>query len=121
MNDLSRQLVEAVKAKPKKKKISAIRSKVTAKFKQAGLDGNGRFRKAQDGYAKALDVLGDFGVELDDVVSSHLFNVDAGRVSVSLAWSTDDPFSPVSIGREMLIVSWTKMDNGRFEVLAYLS
>lgn len=90
-------------------------------FKRAGLDGNGRFREPQDGYSKALDILGDLGIELDTVVSSHLFNRDTGTLHVDLAYKTDDPFSPESISNSVLVIAFHKLAENSFEVLAYLS
>ncbi len=91
-------------------------------FKRAGLDGNGRFRKPQHGYSKALDILAKFEIELDDVVSSHLFNGDSGTIRADLAYSnSEDPFSPESISNSVLVISFTKMAKDSYEVLAYLS
>jgi hypothetical protein len=89
---------------------------------QDGLDGNGRFRKATDGYNLALKILGDFGIELGEIVSSHLFSPDSNTLKIDLAFTNPaDSFSPVSITNSMLHLSYTRLDNDRFEVLAYLT
>jgi hypothetical protein len=90
---------------------------------KAGLDGNGRFRKPEHAYSKALDVLTDFGIELDTIVSSHLFKArPTGVINVDLAYSNEeDPFSPFSITNSVLHLQFTELDKDRFEAVAYLS
>lgn len=97
--------------------------RVLIAFKKRGLDGNGRFDKAAHGYAVALDVLSDFGIELDEVVNSHHFLRPEGRLAVNIAFTNpEDSFSPISIQNSMLVLSWHRFDEtGKYEVLAYLS
>ena len=91
-----------------------LRRPIANAFKAAGLDGNGRFRKAQEGYSKAI--------EMDEIVSSHHFNQDSGNFTIRLAYSNpEDSFSPIPISNSMLALSFHKMETGLFEVLAYLS
>lgn len=93
-----------------------------AAMSRKGLDGNGRFLKATSGYALALEILGEFGIELDTVVSSHLFSPESNTLNIDLAFTNPaDSFSPVSITNSMLHLSYTRLDNDRFEVLAYLT
>jgi len=108
--------------KPKVPKLTpAIRNKVAREFKKAGLDGNGRFVKPERGYVAALDILSKYGIELGGVVDSHRFKGDKGSVSVDLAWSNkEDPFSPTPM-TSMLALSFYKLDDDKYEVLAYLS
>jgi hypothetical protein len=108
--------------KPKPKKLTpSIRNKIAKDLKKVGLDGNGRFRKPEEGYSKAVDVLGKYGIELDGIPDSHRFKGDKGSVTVDLAWSNkEDPFSPVSMN-SMLAVSFYKLEDNRFEVLAYIT
>jgi hypothetical protein len=108
--------------KPKPKKLTpAIRNKIAKDMKKVGLDGNGRFRKPEEGYSKAVDVLSKYGIELDGIPDSHRFKGDKGSVSVDLAWSNkEDPFSPVSMN-SMLAVSFYKLENDKYEVLAYVT
>jgi len=99
-----------------------LKNLIAHAFKFEGLDGNKFFRKAQDGYSKALGVLQDYGIEMDEVVSSHLFNPPEGRISINLAWTNkEDMFSPESIPNSMLVVTFHQMESGKFEVIAYLS
>lgn len=96
------------------------RDSIVDALKAAGLDGNGRFEKAERGYAKAVEVIGKFGLELDDVANSHLFRRDSGQMALHLAWTNEkDSFSPTPMG-SMLAVSWHKVADDRFEVLAYV-
>ncbi len=93
-----------------------------AAMSRKGLDGNGRFLKATSGYALALEILGEFGIELDTVVSSHLFSPETNTLNIDLAFTNPaNSFSPVSITNSMLHLSYTRLDNDRFEVLAYLT
>jgi hypothetical protein len=105
-----------VRLDPKKKRL------IGRVFKLEGLDGNKYFRRAQEGYSKAIDVLQDYGIEMDEVVSSHLFNEPKGQFTVHLAETNpDDIFSPIPITNSMLAVSFHQMQSGKFEVIAYLS
>lgn len=90
---------------------------------KAGLDGNGRFNKPEAAYSRALDVLADYGIELDTVVSSHLFkNRPTVVIPIRVAFSNpDDPFSPVSISNSMLYFQSTELRPGAFEAVVYMS
>ena len=99
------------------------RTEANRELVRAGLDGNGRFRKPEHAYSKAIDVIGNYGIELDDIVSSHLFQArPSGTIVVHLAFSNDeDPFSPMSIGNSTLYLQFTELSPGKFEAVAYLS
>ena len=99
-----------------------VRREINSLLIRAGLDGNGRFRSAQQGYARAVDVLQDEGIELDEVVSSHLFNLPSGTIRADIAF-TDymDRFSPISIDNSVLYLQYTELRDGVYEVVAYLS
>ena len=100
----------------------AVKRPATAAFKRKGLDGNGRFRKAEQGYSLAVDVLQDLGVELDEVVSSHQFRRESNEFTIRLAYTNqEDIFSPIPISNSMLVIQYTKLEDDRYEVLAYLS
>lgn len=87
-----------------------------------GLDGNGRFRRAEDGYVIAVDTLRDFGIELDEVVHSAAFARDSNTLNIHLAWTNpDDVFAPISVHNRMLYLYFYKLDNDKYEVLSYLS
>jgi len=100
----------------------STRNRIAKQFKRVGLDGNGKFRKPQDGYSRALGILSDFDIEMDDVPSSHLFNGDQGRLSIHLAFTNqEDSFSPIPIRNAMLVITFYKRMKDNFEVLAYIS
>lgn len=91
-------------------------------MQRKGLDGNGRFEKPTRGYTLALDLLADFGIELGEVVSSHLFSRESGSLNVELAFTNPaNSFSPVQIRNTMLHLQYSRLDNDKYEVLAYLT
>lgn len=108
-----------------------MRNKINARLAGPadGLDGNKPWPKAEHGYAHALDVLSDYGIELDGVVNSMDFKPLSGRVRANLAFTNkEDSFSPTSIQNTMLIVTFAPRGHEgadrtqtRFEVIAYLS
>lgn len=101
---------------------SRVRRQANAALIRAGLDGNGRFRKIGEALAKAFDVLNDFGIEPDEVLSAHKFPEAKGRANVELAFKNpEDPFSPEPIANSMLAIQWTELTPGRVEAVAYLS
>lgn len=101
----------------------SLRQKINKAMERKGLDGNGRFRKPEEGYSRAVDVMQEHGIELDEVVSSHLFNPrPSGTVKADIAFTNEaDRFSPVSITNSMLYLQYTEVSDDRFEVVAYLS
>jgi len=101
--------------------IPSLRQKINAELVREGFGGRGRWRKPDRGYAKALEVLSKFDIELDEVVSPHLFRGPQGRVIVDLAFSNpEDPFSPESISNSVLRLDFTDVGNG-YEIIGYLS
>jgi len=99
-----------------------VRREINQALIRAGMDGNGRFRSAQQGYSRAVDVLQDEGIELDEVVSSHLFNQPSGTIKADIAYTNyGDLFSPVSISNSILYLQYTELRPDVFEVVAYLS
>lgn len=102
---------------------ASLRRKINSQLSRAGLDGNGRWDRPEGGYVKALDVLSEFGIELGEVVSSHLFRRSSGTLNIEIAFTNpSDPFSPTQIRNSMLSLTYTEVgDGGRYETLAYLS
>lgn len=90
---------------------------------RAKLDGNGRFRKPEHAYNAALGVLSHFGIELDEVVSSHLFKQrPSGVLKIDIAYTNkEDSFSPVPISNSVLYIQYTELREDLFEAVAYLS
>lgn len=100
----------------------ATRLRINERFNAVGLDGNGRFGRAEDGYVRALDVLSEFGIELGEVVNSHLFSPDDNTLNIRMAFSNpDDSFSPAEIENSLLHLTYHKLNGRRYEVLAYMS
>jgi len=101
---------------------ASTKSKINRALDRSGLDGNTYYRKAEHGFQKALQILGDFGLEQDGVENSFIFTQPSGRLTQDLAFSNpDDPFSPTSIQNTMLVLTFHQMQSGRYEVIAYLS
>lgn len=101
---------------------SGPRQKVNADLRKKGLEGNGRFRSISHGLSTIHDVMGKHGLELDDVFSADLFRGPKGDRTFHIAFSNpQDSFSPVSIHNSLLKIQWHRHDNGRYEMLAYLS
>lgn len=105
------------------KKISRQeKDRVNKALRKAGFDGNSRFRSVGAGLSAASKVLEQFGFEPDEIFSGYPYNMDQGSKSINLARSNpDDPFSPVSITNLDLRLSWTKLDNNRYELIGYLT
>lgn len=107
---------QEVRLDPRVKRLIAVA------FKRAGLDGNGRFEKPSQGYSKAFEILGDFGMSLEDLADSHIFSMDHGSQRLRMVLTNPgDPFSPTPIKNSVLVISHYKMETDKFEVLAYLS
>lgn len=101
---------------------SRTREAANKMLRRAGLDGNGRFQKAEHGLSKALSVLSEIHIEPAEVISSHRFRESSNHFTVDLAFSNpDDPFSPEPITNTMLVIQYTELAKYRYEVLAYLS
>ena len=109
-----------------------LKQKITRVFKLEGLDGNGRFTKAEHGYSKAVEVLSDYGIEIAETPNSHIFTNPEGRFTLDLAFKNpEDSFSPTPIRNSTLVVSFYQTAGGRelsrvleqdkYEVTAYLS
>ena len=100
-----------------------MRNEIAARLEEEGLDGNGRFDKPDQGYAVAVDILNEFGIEIDEVVSAWRFKErDKGTAQIYLAWTNfADLFSPESIHDTMLVLYWYKLRPRTYEVVAYLS
>lgn len=111
-----------IRAQSAQKLEPQTRQSVNKRLIAVGLDGNGRFTKPEHGYMRAVDVLAEFGIELDEVVNSFSFKPPSNQFSVHLAYTNrEDLFSPIEIRNSKLAIHYTEVSPGRFEVLAYLS
>jgi hypothetical protein len=98
------------------------RAVVNEVFVSSGLDGNGRFDRPQAGYSLAVDLMKEHGIEIAEIPNSIDFNQPQGRITVDIAWTNAaDVFSPMRIDNSMLVVTWYKLDEDKYECLAYLS
>lgn len=116
--------VKGAKAPTPKKLDRATKSKSVGLFKKKGLDGNGRFPSVSRALVAAWDALNKLGIGPGQVVTADLFKGDKGNRLIDLEWTntSDDAFMPgAAIPNSGLAISWTKMDNGKYEVLCYLS
>lgn len=102
---------------------TTLKNKIAQDFRKAGLDGNGRFAKPQHGTARAVDILSEHGIEIDDVLSADRFrDKESGRFNLHLAFTNkEDAFSPETISNSMLSVSYYQVAPNKYEVLVYLS
>lgn len=124
-----RGLIERIEsgAPTVKKKLSQKeRAKIAHDFESAGLDGNGRFEKPEQGYSAAIGILQNNGIEMDEVVNSWRFQQirgeGKGRMTISLAWTNEwDRMAPISIKNTMLVLTFYEVEKDRWEVVAYLS
>ena len=99
-----------------------LRAKVNAELEKAGLDGNGRFEKPGLALAMVGNVLARNVLEFDEITNAHTLQPDDGRTSIDLALSNpEDPYSPTSISDVMLAFSWHKLQEYRYEAIAYIS
>ena len=98
------------------------KSAVTAALIKAGMDGNGRFVTLGNALSRAGDVLAKFGIEWGEVINSFPLKAPKGSLNIDLAKTNlEDSFSPTDIGNTRLAFQWYTLDNGQYEVVAYLS
>ena len=91
-------------------------------LRAAGFDGHGRFEKPSQGYAKAVQTLAKFNIELGEIVNSWAFREENNHILIRMAFSNEaDILSPVEIKNSRLSLSWSILSPGRYEVIAYMS
>ena len=111
-----------IAANPEAKLGKADREAINELLVRAGLDGNGRFRSVGMALSAASGVLGDYGLEPDEVLSAWKFRGPSGNTQVRVAQSNlNDPFSPMPIENSVLAFSWYQHGEGKVEALAYMS
>jgi hypothetical protein len=99
------------------------RSKINAALIKVGLDGNGRFRDPAEALVTAIDAAARFGLEPDEIVSSHALRRRPTIVlPVRMAFTNqEDIFSPHSISNSVLQLQITELRPDVFEAVAYMS
>jgi len=115
--------VDRTSAREKKQRIApSLKKNIARTLAKNGLDGNGRFAEPQEGFRKALDVLGHFGIVLTDLVDAHRFVGDEGRFTEELGTPSQETFMPpIPIDGSRFVMSFYKRGEENFEVLVYLS
>ena len=100
-----------------------LKSQINQTLMAQGFDGNTVFSRPERAYSQAVDIIGAYGLEMDEVVSSHLFKARPTIIlNIDVAFSNpDDLFSPVSITNSVLHMQITELLPGRFEAIAYMS
>jgi len=98
---------------------NVVRQRINTSLIRAGMDGNRRFRSTGAALNSVAEVLQDFLIEWDQVISASDVSGDSGRLSIALASKTGDPFSPGSIRNTALSFHWTTLGTG-VEAVAYL-
>lgn len=89
---------------------------------KAGMDGNGRFRSPGTALARISEVLSSHGMEWGQVINSFPLRQPQGRMMIDLALTNPaDSFSPTDIANTALAFQWYGLDNGQYEIVAYLS
>ena len=101
-----------------------VRNKINSQLVSKGLDGTTYFNRVHEALNAIADVLGNNELSVEGVFGDEFIRNDKGQKSYSLTGSAQpgDPFTPgPQVNNSMLVVSWYKMDSGRYEVIAYLS
>jgi len=101
--------------------IPSLKRKINQDLSRKGFDGRGRWQTVSAAYAAALTLLEAYQIQLDQVIHAGSLRPVKGTLNIDLAFSTSDPFSPESLVNSMLYLSWYQLENGNFEVIAYLT
>ena len=99
-----------------------VRATTNAALIKAGMDGNGRFRSPGMALARISEVLATHGMEWGQVIQSFPLKEPQGRMNIYLAQTNpEDSFSPMDIDGSMLAFQWYKLEDDKYEIVAYLS
>jgi len=100
------------------------KNKIGLAFKKAGLDGNGRFVKKEQGLRAVTDALSSLGFDLG-MVSSDMIMGDTGSRNFIFRRANaegQDPFTEQpEIPNSRIVFNWTLLAPDRYEILAYAS
>lgn len=89
-----------------------------------GFDGNGRFRSPTEAWQKIWSVLSKYNINPSEESSGDFTKLDQGRKTYPLFISTSEAsqFDPgENIENSLLVFTWYKFEDDKFEVLSYLS
>lgn len=99
-----------------------LKGQINNTLRNGGFDGRERFRTPQQAYARAVELAGGYGLEIDGTVHSHLFKNRPVILNVDMAFSnSEDLFSPISIGNSVLHIQISEVGPDSFEAIAYMS
>jgi hypothetical protein len=109
---------------PKAKRLdTGTKNKGNKALIKHGLDGNKMFSSIGQGIQACWAALRDVGIN-PETATADLFRGDSGSRRLDIEWTntSDDPFMPgAPIPNSVLVLSWHKMETGRYEMVAYLS
>jgi len=98
------------------------RQLVNSLFRNAGLDGNGRFQSIGQALNRISEILASRRIEPADVFAADIFKFTSPPHNFGIAYANiEDPFSPLPISNSMLSVSWYERESGTWEILAQLT
>ena len=125
----SRYLQRVVSSKASVRLDPKMRKQINKALGMRGLDERKSFETAERGYSEVWDVLSDFNIVVDDIISSHIFRdgstedgkADDGQQNLWLAFKTNDPFTNEQITNSKLVFTFHRKDNGTFGCLVYVS
>ncbi len=93
-------------------------------FAKAGLDGNGRFEKKEQGLLTVTNALSSLGFQLD-MVSADMIMGDRGSRNLLFRRQnppgTDAFTEQPEISNSRIAFTWELLSPGKFEILAYAS
>jgi hypothetical protein len=90
-------------------------------LRNAGFDGRGRFRTVGHAHGEAGSILEKFNMQFTDVLSAWDVKGDSGTLSLGISKSNPtDPFWAMPIDGGMMHFAYTKLDQDKYEVIAYL-
>lgn len=98
-----------------------IKQDINKSLIDSGLDGNGRFDSISLALSEAGEVLQNFNLTFADVLNANLFLGDSGSRSLSLSTISDRPFENGDMVGFDLYFTWYKLDNNKYEIVAYLT
>ena len=117
MYSYDRRTRTAASTKMDTKTIRAI----NADLRKVGLDGNGRFRSVGHAHSAAGNVLEKHGYEFTEMLDGWKAKDESGHLMLWVSQSNPtDAFSPVEVVNTAMAFQFTKLDDDRVEVVAYL-
>jgi len=100
------------------------RKAISNAFAKAGLDGNGRFEKKEQGLLAVTNTLSSLGFQLD-MVSGDMIMGDRGSRNLLFRrrnpQGTDAFTEQSEISNSRIAFTWELLSPGKFEILAYAS